>query len=150
MLDFSYPEYYTDLVRRTPWSVSLPGEWEGFFQESGVAPLPFGEHDARQRRIVRTSGLMAFVTPLPALRRTSSVVGIYTRDFSRDACGLLTSMELYPEEIVRVFLSTLCLQLRVVRCTRHNDQCFEVGAAIIHRLETDRAAFSLNGKMITA
>lgn len=147
MLDIDYPQNFARLMQQTDWAITLPEDWDSFFAESGVVNQPFGEQRHSQRRIVRARGLMTIDEPLPAIARQPEMIGIYTRDFSKDSCGLITPIELYPEEKMRLILPTFWLTVRVVRCRRHNAHCYEVGAELLRRHDADRRAFVIDGRL---
>ncbi|MEO9594397.1 PilZ domain-containing protein [Rhodopirellula bahusiensis] len=146
MLDFDYPECYAEVVRATNWEIDLPEDWEDFFLETGVAPMNYRDQRQTQRRIVRTCGLLYFEKSLPSLSRDLNPLGIYTRDFSKSACRIISPIELFPEEEVRLILPTFWLQLRVVRVSRHRSNCFEIGMRLLNRNSPSRDAFVLGSR----
>ena len=146
MLDFNYPQHYAEVVRATEWKIDLPEAWEDYFHESGVALVNYCDQRQAQRRIVRTCGLLYFEKALPSFPRAFHPVGIFTRDFSKNACGILSPVELFPEEEVRLILPTFWLQLRVVRAYRHQANCFEIGLRLLHRNSPCRDAFVVGGR----
>jgi hypothetical protein len=145
MLDFDYPQHYAAVVQQTPWTITLPETWIDYFHETGVMPNRVGEQRSALRRIVRTVGLLRIDEPLPAIPRTGGFIGVYTRDFSKNAVGLLSPIQLYPGETVRLVLPTFWLKLQVARCLRHNEKCYEVGAELNSRHDPDRLAFAGTG-----
>ncbi|MCC9655335.1 hypothetical protein [Rhodopirellula halodulae] len=150
MLDFDYPQHYAQVVRATHWDIDLPEEWSDFFHESGVAPVAYSDQRQSQRRIVRTCGLLYFDRALPCMPRSCRPLGIFTRDFSKNACGIITPIELYPEEDVRLILPTFWLQLRVVRAFRHQAKCYEIGMRLLHRNNPSQDAFMIGGRFAEA
>ena len=52
------------------------------------------------------------------------------KDISRGGAGFLHSAPLYPGERVRLGLPTGSLDYIVVRCARHHELCYEIGAEI--------------------
>jgi len=142
MPDFDYQQHYADLARDTTWTIELPETWGGFFDESGVLPSFPGDIRRSQRRVARTYGLARIDGPLPAIPRSAELFGIYTKDFSKNAIGLISPMELYPVERLQLILPTCWLSLKVIRCRRHNSGCYEIGAKLLHHHEPDEVAFT--------
>jgi len=150
MLDFDYPQYYAEVVRSTTWSIELPEYWSEFFEQTGIVAGKSVERREKQRRIVRTCGLLYIDAPLPAIPREPGPIGVYTRDFSNDACGIVSPIELYPDEEVRLVLPTFWLQLRVVRTHRKTSTCYEVGLELLRRHDPSRSAFIVGGRFMRA
>ncbi|WP_236696355.1 PilZ domain-containing protein [Rhodopirellula islandica] len=150
MLDFDYPKHYAEVVRATDWEIDLPEAWSDFFHESGVAAVNYCDQRQAQRRIVRTCGVMYFEKALPSLPRAFHPIGVFTRDFSKNACGIVTPFELFPQEEVRLILPTFWLQLRVVRARRHQSKCYEIGMRLLHRNSPSREAFVVGGRFTEA
>ncbi len=148
MLDFDYPNHYAGLIRAVDWEIELPAQWSEFFSETGIVSDLTPERRGKQRRIVRMRGLMSIDRPLPAIERRKRFFGVYTKDFSKDACGVVTPFQLYPEELVRLVLPTFWLDLRVVRCHRETKACFDTGFELLHRHDPDRSAFISGGNFL--
>jgi hypothetical protein len=142
MLDFDYPQHYAGLISEINWSITLPQTWCRFFEESGVLPSLPNDMRRSQRRAVRTFGLLRIDGTIPAITRSSALFGIYTKDFSKNAVGLISPIQLYPGERLRLILPTCWLSLEVIRCRRHNSTCYEVGAQLLHHHDPDESAFA--------
>ena len=141
MLDLDYSIHYADLVGTTDWKIELPEDQKDFFLQSGIVSTVNPEHRASQRRIVRVRGLMILETRLPSIPRERQWLGVYTKDFSKDSCGLVSPMQWFPEEIVRLILPTFWLLLKVERCRRWNHHCYDVGLALLQRHDPNPNAF---------
>lgn len=141
MLDFDYSAGFAALIRAIDWRIRLPPEWDVFFHEKGIASSCHADPRRHQRMNVRTPGLLWFERPLPAFPRDRSPVGIYTRDLSRRGLGLVTPMQLYPEEIIRAVLTTFWVEVRVVSCRRVSEACYIAGTELISQHAPGRAAF---------
>ncbi|EMI53054.1 hypothetical protein RSSM_05518 [Rhodopirellula sallentina SM41] len=126
----------------------MPSAWDEFFSETGVVTNLDPERRGKQRRIVRLKGLMAIDQPLPSIARRKYFFGVYTKDFSKDACGVVTPFQLFPEERVRLVLPTFWLELRVVRCHRETKTCFDTGFELLHRHDPHRSAFISGGNFL--
>ncbi|MDA8744964.1 hypothetical protein N9N28_10065 [Rubripirellula amarantea] len=143
MLDFDYPTQLSEMIQSVGWTIELPVEWKSFFDERGEVPS-YSEDDRHNMRLkIRTHGLMWFEETLPFCPRTTDPVGVYTRDFSRTGTGFLSSVELYPEETVRVALPTFWVQLKVVRVRRITSKCFEIGASLMKQHDPSPQAFGI-------
>ncbi|MCM2372696.1 PilZ domain-containing protein [Aporhodopirellula aestuarii] len=148
MLDFDYPVHYAGLIQQVSWDIELPEQWNEFFTETGVVAVVDPDRRDKQRRIVRMRGLMSIDRPLPSIKREKRFFGVYTKDFSKDACGVVTPFQLYPKERVRLVLPTFWLELRVVRCHRETSTCFDTGFALVRRHDPDRSAFISGGNFL--
>jgi len=125
------------------WSLELPEHWTNFFTETGIVHSLNPEKSGKQRRIVRIRGFVFWEKMLPSVPRDQRPIGVYTKDFSKDACGLVAPLQLFPEERLRLLLPTFWLRLRVVRCVRQTASCFEVGLQLVSRHDPDSAAFMI-------
>ena len=133
MLENDYPTKFGELIQSVPWNIELPIEWAGFFHERGEVPCYSDDERNNQRLKVRTHGLMYFEQPLPFRPRSGEAIGVYTRDFSRHGCGVLTDFELFPCEKIRIALPTFWVQLEVVRARRITSRCYEIGTVLLKR-----------------
>jgi len=148
MLDFDYSKHFADIVQTISWDIKLPEDWSDFFEQSGVAPQIGPERRGNQRRLVRVRGLMCFDQPLPSIEREQRLFGVYTKDFSKKSCGLVSPIELYPEEEVRLILPTFRLKLRVAAARRRSQNCYEIGLILLNRFDPDRSAFISGGHFL--
>lgn len=148
MLDFDYPSHYAELIESITWDIELPTGMSGFFAESGIAQELDPEKRGTQRRIVRMKGLMTIENALPMIQREHRFVGVYTKDFSKDGCGLISPIQWFPEETVRLVLPTFWLTLRVSCCRKLGDNCFHIGLQLLNRRNPERAAFIQAGKFL--
>ena len=141
MLEGDYLAQLAKLTGDVDWDIELPRQWSNFFDEKGHAPTCPSDERHNQRYRLRTHGLMYFVNPLPAFPRTKKPVGVYTCDFSRHGCGILSSAPLFPEEQIRVLLPTFWTVLTVVRVRRITKRCFEIGLKLNKRFDPSEEAF---------
>ncbi|MEM9644984.1 MAG: PilZ domain-containing protein [Planctomycetota bacterium] len=141
MLESDYLAQFAQLIGDVDWDIMLPRQWQDFFEEKGHIPTCPDDDRSNQRFRLRTHGLLWFDDPLPAFPRPTGAIGIYTCDFSRQGCGILTSVPLLPGENVRVVLSTFWTELHVVRTRRITRQCFEVGMTLSRRHDPSESAF---------
>jgi len=81
----------------------------------------------------RTKGLLLPEGQLPAFPREANHIGIYTNDFSRNSFGIVSPIQFWPEEVVRILLPTFWMSGRVVRARYLGPNCFEIGCMLICR-----------------
>jgi hypothetical protein len=67
---------------------------------------------------------------LPAIPREAEEHVVLMKDISRGGAGFLHSAPIYPGERVRLWLPTGSLEYTVVRCARHHQSCYEIGAQV--------------------
>jgi hypothetical protein len=113
-----------------PCPVVLPSEWKDFFQRRGplTAIGDDGRRFARQHFPMRA--LLELTTSLAAIPREYGRHVVLMRDLSRQGVSFLHAAQLFPEERVELTLPTGRILYTVVRCQRHNDRCYEVGAML--------------------
>src|SRR6185436_120753 len=113
-----------------PCPVVLPSEWKDYFQRRG--PQTWQGDDLR--RFVRihfpTRALMDLKTTLPAFPRIKARHVVLMKDISRQGCSFLHVEQLFPGERVGLTLPTGTVSYTIVRCVRHNDRCYEMGAQL--------------------
>lgn len=128
MLDVSHDQQLSVLLASLECKVVLPPEWYDFFALSG--PTPSFPDDRRRfvRYYYRTKGVLELLTTIPSIPREHQYYCIYTKDISRNGIGFLHVEQLYPGETHILWLADRRVRCTVVRCFRHNEQCFEIGA----------------------
>lgn len=113
-----------------PCRVALPAGWKDFFQRRGPQVWP-GDN---RRRYVRSHfpmrAVLEILGTLPAVPRRHEQHVVLMKDISRGGAGFLHASHLYPGERVRLWLPTGGLEYTVVRCARHDELCYEIGAKI--------------------
>ena len=113
-----------------PCHVVLPPEWDDFFNRRG--PLP--PRESEPRRFVRqhfpTRAIMELTTTLAAIPRKYAKYVVLMKDISRQGASFLHVAQLFPGERVELTLATGRIPYTVMRCRRHNDACYEIGAEI--------------------
>ena len=115
-----------------PCQVVLPPKWNDFYQRRG-RQTGTGQ-GAEIRRFVRshfpTRALLELTTSLAAIPRDFAKHVVLMRDISRQGASFLHFAQLFPGERVELTLPTGRIPYTVVRCLRHNDACYEIGAEI--------------------
>jgi hypothetical protein len=111
--------------------VVLPAAWTDFFERRG----PQLHYGADNRRFIRThfptQALMELPGTHPSIPREFERHVVLMKDISRQGVGFLHSAQLYPGERVTIIFPTGRRDYMIVRCLRHNDLCFEVGAELV-------------------
>jgi hypothetical protein len=143
VLEIDYSTQLGELIQAIDWQIELPIEWSDYFEQRGEIASYAEDERHNQRLRIRTHGVMWFERSLPFRPRSSNPIGIYTRDFSRHGTGLLTPLEVFPEEEVRIALPTFWVQVHVVRARRITSKCYEIGATLIHRHDPAPEAFEI-------
>jgi len=114
-----------------PCRVVLPAEWKDFFQRRGPQ-LHYGEDNRRYIRThFPTKALMEIGSTHASIPREFERHVVLMKDISRQGVGFLHSVQLFPNERVELIFPTGRRSYLVVRCLRHNDLCFEIGAELV-------------------
>lgn len=111
--------------------VKLPPHMSKFFEEAGYLETVLGELRTQARLRVRceTEIESDFVPPFLGIKKRRAKV--LTKDLSRSGLGILTHEQLWPGETFWIALHGRRLHVRVVRCRKLADACFEVGGNVL-------------------
>ena len=150
MLEFNYPERLESLIQSLNWQISLPDDWSNYFHESGEYAMYANDQRQNRRLKVRTLAVLHYERQLPSLPRENTLVGVYTRDFSRRGCGFLCPHQIYPKETVRLILPTFWIRLEITRARRVGPSCYEIGGELIEQNSPSDDAFEGLALPITA
>jgi hypothetical protein len=90
-----------------------------FFSVAGGTPLFFDNRRTYHRYQMRGKAV---------LKRGEAMLGIFTKDVSRQGVAFLSPVPLLPKEPVRLRVPKAELNLEVTRCRRIDSACFECGA----------------------
>jgi hypothetical protein len=130
MLDAVRLKEMTAVLDALPCRVVLPPAWNDFFHRRGPQLWP----DDNRRRYVRShlpmKAVMELLGNLPAVPRRPEEHVVYMKDISRGGAGFLHAAAVYPGERARLWLPTGTVECTVVRCRRHHESCYEIGAEI--------------------
>lgn len=133
MLDQDYSNKLCKLMDQTSWKIELPTRMEDFFQKNNHSHSMPSDRRGGQRMRARTRGVLLPEVQLPAFPREGKHIGIYTNDFSRNSFGIISPIQFWPEEVIRILLPTLWMSGRVVRVRYLGPHCFEIGCMLICR-----------------
>ncbi len=148
MLGIDYTDQFNELVESVPWTIQLPETWGNFFSERGECQTYSGDGRKHRRMKARSYGMLWIQEPCQAIPRPVTAHGVYTKDFSQRGCGLISPIEIYPDEVLRVVLPTFWLTIRVTRCCRVQAHCFEVGAVLIRQSAPSDDAYDLQNQRV--
>lgn len=114
-----------------PLLVQLPEQMSGFFKEAGYLETVFCELRGQARLRVRSLSLLEsdFLPPFLGIKQRRAKVLI--KDLSRSGLGLLSHEQLWPGETFFIGLQGRRLHVRVVRCRKLAQACFEVGGVVL-------------------
>lgn len=108
-----------------PSRIKLPDEWSDFFSRSGPLNTKFDDERRYRRSFVRGKAI---------IRHNDELHTVYTKDISRMGLGLIHSEQLLPCEQIQIWLpSRLSYWLRVVRCVRIKELCYECGTTFLYQ-----------------
>jgi len=130
MLDANRLEKRKAAVNDLPCHVELPSDWADFFQRRGAKAAPPNQSRRFVRQHFPTKALLELTTSLPAITRDYGKYVVLMSDISRQGACFLHHAQLFPGERVELTLPTGRIPYTVMRCVRHNDRCFEVGAEL--------------------
>ena len=143
MLEKSYAQLLEELIHSLDWGIDLAEGRKAFLAEKGPVASSelLGRRAARMK--ARANGVLFYEKNLPAFPRSPEPIAIYTKDFSKSGVGFVAARQFLPEEVVRLILPTFWAQIRIARCTKRNDRCYNSGGVLIswHPPEVD--AFSV-------
>ncbi len=118
-------------VEALPCRVVLPAEWDDFYQRRGVVAPRDGDSRRFVRQHLPTRALLELATSLAAIPRDYAKYVVLMKDISRKGASFLHIAQLFPGERIELTLATGRIPYTVMRCRRHNDCCYEIGADIV-------------------
>jgi hypothetical protein len=130
MLDAARHENLNARPENLSCQVVLPPEWKDYFQRRGPQTWPGDEIRRYVRSHFPMPALLEVTTTLPAISREPARHVVLMKNISRQGSSFLHADQLFPGERVELMLPTGCLAYTVVRCIRHNECCFEIGAEL--------------------
>ncbi len=130
MLEDDYRSQLSALLASCPFAAVIPEEWRGVLPRRGViTPIP-----EDQRRYVRyhfaTYAILELAQTHTSIPREKSFHRVLTRDLSRTGIAFLHREQLFPGEGVVLWLPRGKQKFTVIRCRRHNQAAYEVGAQV--------------------
>lgn len=118
-----------DFWESTSVKARLPIPEREFCAQRGAIPNASASKRVHHRYYLRGKAL---------IRRGGALMGIYTKDVSRQGIGFLSPMHLLPKERIQIHLPGASeFLVEVTRCLRVDDGCFESGARFISKLSVN-------------
>ncbi|OHB73408.1 MAG: hypothetical protein A2V70_11625 [Planctomycetes bacterium RBG_13_63_9] len=109
--------------------IQIPRKWLRYFEMQGVLGTVMNDCRRFPRFHCRACAVLHYRRTLPAVPRVEGRYAVLTRDVSREGVCFLHEEELYPcEEMALDLPGGKHMGIRVFRCAKHNDRCFEIGA----------------------
>ena len=101
----------------------LPEEWADFFELKGPTPIVFDNERRHHRYYLRSKAIV--------VSGETQLAG-YTKDVSRIGMDVYTPIQLFPRQVVRVWLPEGKDYLtRITRCVRIGEKCYECGTQFL-------------------
>jgi PilZ domain len=121
MLEIDHGEkLMDDLWQATTAKAELPDALKQEFFAAHGLESPFQDNQRSYHR--------HFMRGKAVLKRGTTLLGVYTKDVSRQGVAFLSPVALLPKERVKLRLPVAELSLEVTRCRRMDQNCFECGA----------------------
>jgi hypothetical protein len=118
------------LIARAPCKVRLPPDVAKLLGAGSQAVAQTNNSRAGVRYKALRRAAVQLQGGLPAFPCDGSLVGTIVQDFSRESMGILYHEQLFPEERLRLWMPSLSLEAKVIRCRRRGPQCYEIGLAL--------------------
>ena len=136
MLEGNYHEQVNTLVSRLECKVELPRDWQGFFSQHGVVNPIADDRRRFVRHRIRSKAGLEMLSRIPSIPRQHQFYCVYLKDVCRTGIAFLHTDQLYPGETPVLWLKERKAPCVVVRCVRHNANCFEIGAMFGQRTQS--------------
>jgi hypothetical protein len=112
-----------DVWQQVEISALLPEPEADFLALKGPAPLCFGSQRRFHRFYFRGKAI---------LERQEHLLGVYTKDISRQGISFLSPVELAVHECVHLCaVGADRLELEILRCRSVGERCFDCGAKFV-------------------
>ena len=121
---------FSQLINDYPLTIAIPPQIQLELRERG--PMPTRKDDVRVAPRFRCKGpaILEWVESPAALQRQFPTSQVVIRNLSRTGFSALMDRELYPEQVVRAYLSIATATARVVRARRLGSRCYDIGFRI--------------------
>lgn len=131
MLEGNYSGSLEQLHSEAACDLLIPSHLKESLGRRGVASPVYDDERRYVRYHFNTKAIIEFSQTLPAISRKHTVARIVTRNVSRGGLAFLHSEQLFPGELVTLWLPKGKHNYRIIRCMAHGEQCFEMGAEVI-------------------
>lgn len=122
---------FNQLILDYPPTIAIPPQIQLELRERG--PMPSRNDDVRVAPRFRCKGpaILEWLESPIALPRQFPTSQVIVRNLSRTGFSALIDRELYPEQLVRVYLSIATATARVIRARRLGGRCYDIGFRIM-------------------
>lgn len=111
-----------------PLRAELPPGDEDYFHRKGPLPVPPETRRRYQRH---------YLTSVAVIQEGSNKLAGYARDISRLGIGFYSPRQLFPGDVVQLFLpGKPAIWLEITRCRRRGTRCYECGS--VFRTDTPK------------
>ena len=128
---------FQDLLDHVPNRIQLTSTLEeSLASERGV--MATTHYEGRRSARFRCFGnafakLVPFLMDLQEFETESFVI---VRDLSKTGVGIISHQQLFPEQVVILYLEKFRLETKVARARKLGKNCYEIGLSIMGRIET--------------
>jgi hypothetical protein len=150
MLEVNDQQELSLRLAQTVCEVEVPRSLQHRLLRRG-AQLANGEERRQFTRFAfLTKTLLELTTTIKCIERQAELFAVLTTDVSRDGVAFLHVSQLFPGEVVSVWFPTGTLTCRVMRCLKHNANCFEIGAAFESGPKPQTLLRTLSGEQLVS
>ena len=123
MLGVRHAAKINELWDRADLKAALPAPPDEFFALSGTMPENKSSHRAYKRYYLRRKALVSC---------RDETLAVYLLDCSRMGMGLISPVQLFPCQQIKVYLGNrMHYRLEIRRCRRVAENCYECGTIFI-------------------
>lgn len=110
--------------------IVLPLSLASFFTEPGYCESTYFESRKNARLRIRCKAAMSIEKSPPSIVRAERQLIVYVKDISQRGIGVVSHVQIFPEEHLLICFQRREVHAKVVRCRRLGDLCWECGATI--------------------
>lgn len=130
MLEDDYTKCLNKLLESCECDLAVPSQWQERLQQHGsTQPIP-DDRRKSERHLFNSQGVLEFGQTFPAIPREETTAQVMMRDVSADGVAFLFSEQLFPGELISLWLPSGKQTYVVERCVGYSDDCYEIGAAV--------------------
>jgi len=130
MLEDDYSGSLNRRLEACQCDIAIPAEWQDRLTQRGVIQPVYDDRRKYVRYHFNGRAVLEYDETFSSIPRAHTFAQVVTRDFSRNGLAFLHSEQIFPGERVTLWLPTAKRTYVVVRCTEHNDRCFEIGVVV--------------------
>jgi len=130
MLEGDYLQKVNSMPETGECQVKQPCALLEQLSRTGVAPSFADDNRQYVRERVFNKAVLQLWQSIPSVERESRCFSILTKDLGVRSVGFFHTEQLYPGEQHFIFIESAKMKCTVQRCSRHNEQCFEIGSSV--------------------